>query len=210
MPPIPGIDLRRRPSSSATPTTARRSPRAPGAARHAAVIGGGLLGLEAARGIAGLGCPTTVVHLMDRLMERQLDAGAAALLAPAMEALGVEVLLETPDRRARPATARSAACASPTARSSTADLLVVSIGIRPQVALARETGPRRRARDRRRRPDGHVATRASLAVGECAQHRGIVHGIVAPIHEQAAVAAQTLDGGRGRPTRARSRAPSSR
>ena len=58
------------------------------------MIGGGLLGLEAAYGLASLGCPVTVVHLMDRLMERQLDGGAAALLAPAMEALGVEVLLE--------------------------------------------------------------------------------------------------------------------
>jgi nitrite reductase [NAD(P)H] large subunit len=62
-------------------------------ARRAAVIGGGLLGLEAAHALARLGCPTTVVHLVDRLMERQLDAPAAALLAPAMQRLGVEVLL---------------------------------------------------------------------------------------------------------------------
>ena len=80
------------PMSSAARRTARRSPRR--RRGKAVVIGGGLLGLEAARGLAALGCETTVVHLMDRLMERQLDAGAAALLAPAMEALGVEVLLE--------------------------------------------------------------------------------------------------------------------
>ena len=80
------------------------------------MIGGGLLGLEAARGLAALGCPVTVVHLMDRLMERQLDAGAAALLAPAMEALGVEVLLERNTQRDR--STAGVAC-SPAARSST-------------------------------------------------------------------------------------------
>src|SRR5690606_12998822 len=63
------------------------------AGRPVAVIGGGLLGLEAARGVAARGAPVTVVHLMDRLMERQLDASAAALLAPAMEELDVNVLL---------------------------------------------------------------------------------------------------------------------
>jgi nitrite reductase (NADH) large subunit len=162
-------------------------------ARHAVVIGGGLLGLEAARGIAGLGCPTTVVHLVDRLMERQLDGGAAALLLEAMRELGVEVRLE----------AQTAALVGEGAVEGLrfadgsrldADLVVVSIGIRPQVTLARETGLEV---ERAIVVDDRMVTSHPrvLAVGECAQHRGSVYGLVAPIHEQAAVAAQTLTQG---------------
>src|SRR4051794_34411485 len=93
MPPIPGLDKDgvipfRGPEDC---ETIRRAA-ADGA--RVAVIGGGLLGLEAAYGVVSQGCPVTVVHLMDRLMERQLDGGAAAMLQPAMEALGVSVLLE--------------------------------------------------------------------------------------------------------------------
>ncbi len=162
-------------------------------ARHAAVIGGGLLGLEAARGIAGLGCPTTVVHLVDRLMERQLDDGAATLLLEAMRELDVEVRLE----------AQTAALVGEEAVSGLlladgsllpADLVVVSIGIRPQVALARASGLEI---ERGVVVDDAMRTShpRALAVGECAQHRGVVYGLVAPIHEQAAVAAQTLTAG---------------
>jgi nitrite reductase (NADH) large subunit len=162
-------------------------------ARRAVVIGGGLLGLEAARGIAGLGCPTTVVHLVDRLMERQLDDGAAALLLDAMRDLDVEVRLAT----------QTAALVGDGAVSGllfadgsllSADLVVVSIGIRPQVALAREMGL---AVERGIVVDDQMVTshRRALAVGECAQHRGVVYGLVAPIHEQAAVAAGTLTAG---------------
>src|SRR5262249_14293821 len=93
LPPLEGIDL--------PGVVAFRDPRdcdeigerARGA-KKAVVIGGGLLGLEAARGIAALGCPVTVVHLVDRLMERQLDAGAADVLLGELPALGVEVQLE--------------------------------------------------------------------------------------------------------------------
>jgi nitrite reductase (NADH) large subunit len=141
-------------------------------ARHAVVIGGGLLGLEAARGIAGLGCPTTVVHLVDRLMERQLDDGAAALLQEAMRELDVEVRLET----------QTAALVGEGAVSGLlladgsllpADLVVVSIGIRPQVALARDAGL---AVERGVVVDDAMRTShpRALAVGECAQHRGTV------------------------------------
>ena len=83
MPPIPGIDLARRPCRSAGRRTATRSSARPrGGAARVAVIGGGLLGLEAARGVASQGCPVTVVHLMDRLMERQLDAHGGRAAAP--------------------------------------------------------------------------------------------------------------------------------
>ena len=195
VPPIPGTDLRRvhvfrgPEDCEAIATAARRS-------RQAVVIGGGLLGLEAARGVAEHRCATTVVHLMDRLMERQIDAGAAALLAPAMESLGVEVLLEreTTELLADPSDGvRGVRFADGTELE--ADLVVISIGIRPQVDLARAAGL---AVERGVVVDDRMVTSSErvLAVGECAQHRGIVHGIVAPIHEQAAVAAATLAGER--------------
>ena len=82
------------------PRTASAILAAPRGAQHAAVIGGGLLGLEAARrDRRPLGSPTTVVHLIDRLMERQLDAAAAALLLPALGELGVDGPARAPDRR---------------------------------------------------------------------------------------------------------------
>jgi nitrite reductase (NADH) large subunit len=163
-------------------------------ATRTAVIGGGLLGLEAAYGLAGLGCEVSVVHLMDRLMERQLDGPAAELLAPAIEALGVEVLLAhsteevLTDERDRVSGLRFAGGAR-----LDCDLLVVAVGIRPETTLARHAGLTVErgivVDDRLQTSDPRV-----LAVGECAQHRGVVHGIVAPIHEQAAVAAATLCG----------------
>ncbi|HEX6944963.1 MAG TPA: FAD-dependent oxidoreductase, partial [Casimicrobiaceae bacterium] len=140
VPPIPGTDLRRvhvfrgPEDCEAIAVAARR-------ARHAVVIGGGLLGLEAARGVAEYRCATTVVHLMDRLMERQVDAGAAARLAPAMQALGVEVLLErqTTELLGDPSHGvRGVRFADGTELET--DLVVISIGIRPQVDLAREAG----------------------------------------------------------------------
>ncbi len=163
-------------------------------ARHAAVIGGGLLGLEAAYALARLGVRTTVVHLMDRLMERQLDGPAAALLAPAIEALDVDVRLEhqtdgilgDPDGRVQGLQFRGADPLS-------CDLVVIAIGIRPRLDLARAAGLKLNrgvvVDDRLVTSDERV-----LAVGECAEHRGIVYGIVAPIRDQAAVAGRTLRG----------------
>jgi nitrite reductase (NADH) large subunit len=195
VPPIPGTGLRRvhvfrgPEDCAAIAVAARRS-------KRAVVIGGGLLGLEAARGVAEHRCHTTVVHLMDRLMERQLDGGAAVRLAPAMEALGVEVLLErqTTELLADPSGGvRGVRFADGTELE--ADLVVISIGIRAQTDLARGAGL---AVERGIVVDDRMVTshERALAVGECAQHRGIVHGIVAPIHEQAAVAAATLAGER--------------
>ena len=162
--------------------------RAAQAASRAVVIGGGLLGLEAARGVAALGCEVTVVHLVDRLMERQLDAGAAALLAPAMEALGVSVLLDH-------ATTEILEHGVRFADGSTleAELVVISVGIRPQTTLAQASGLKV---NRGIVVDDALVTSHPrvLAVGECAEHRGVVHGIVAPIHEQARVAGATLRG----------------
>ena len=184
----PGVHVYRTPEDcAAIAAAAAGSPRA-------AVIGGGLLGLEAAHALVKLGCPTTVVHLVDRLMERQLDGPAAAMLQPAIEALGVEVRLEhatsgvLADAGGRVSGLRFAG-----GGSLECALVVFAIGIRAHVALAREIGlevGRGVVVD-----DRLVSSHARvLAVGECAEHRGIVHGIVAPIRDQAEVAADTLCG----------------
>lgn len=183
VPPIPGAQhahVFRGPEDCAAITAAAQG--------RAVVIGGGLLGLEAARGLAELGCETTVVHLVDRLMERQLDEGAAKLLAPAMENLGVTVLLNRTTEEITPGGVRLAG-----EEELPADLVVISVGIRPQVDLARAAGL---TVERGIVVDDAMVTSDPrvLAVGECAQHRGVVHGIVAPIHEQAKVAADTICG----------------
>ena len=193
LPPLEGIDLPGVIAFRDPGDCAAIAERAEGA-RHAVVIGGGLLGLEAARGIVGLGCPTTVVHLVDRLMERQLDDGAAALLLAAMDELGVEVRLETATTSLVGRRAVERLCFADGSELA-ADLVVVSIGIRPQVELARRSGLEI---ERGIVVDDRMVTShpRALAVGECAQHRATVYGLVAPIHEQAAVAAQTLTSGR--------------
>jgi nitrite reductase (NADH) large subunit len=193
VPPISGIDspgvhVFRGPEDCADILAA-----AAGATR-AAVIGGGLLGLEAAHALATLGVPVSVVHLMDRLMERQLDAVGATLLTPAMEALGVEVLLQhATDAVLTDAAGRVRGLRFASGTELTCDLVVVAVGIRPHVELARTAGlqvGRGIVVD-----DALTSSHPRvLAVGECAEHRGVVHGIVAPIHEQAAIAAAALRG----------------
>jgi nitrite reductase (NADH) large subunit len=189
IPPLPGVGLAGVHAFRGLEDCAAIRSDAAGA-RHAAVIGGGLLGLEAARGVLAQRCPVTVVHLMDRLMERQLDAGSAAYLLAAMRQLGVEVMLE------RSTTAligddRVQAVRFADGEELACDLVVISIGIRPQVALARAAGL-----EVNRAVVVDDAMRSSapnvLAVGECAEHRGVVHGLVAPIYEQAEVVAETL------------------
>jgi nitrite reductase (NADH) large subunit len=184
LPPIPGIE-QEHVHAFRGPEDCEAIRRAAAGARRAAVIGGGLLGLEAARGIASQGCPVTVVHLMDRLMERQLDPGAAALLR---DQLGMDVQLE---RQTEAITATGLRFAG--GDELEADLVVVSIGIAPETTLARAAGAEVRrgivVDDQLRTSLPHV-----LAVGECAEHRGLVPGLVAPILEQARVAAGTLAG----------------
>jgi nitrite reductase (NADH) large subunit len=189
MPPIEGIDLpgvypfRGPEDCEAIRVAAAKS-------EHAAVIGGGLLGLEAARGVVAQGAAVTVVHLMGRLMERQLDHGAAEMLAPAMTDLGVEVQLGR-QTTSLSGNGRVKALHFADGDSLAADLVVVSIGIRPETRLAREAGiecGRGIVVDDRMR----TSVDGVLAVGECAEHRGVVYGLVAPIHDQAKVAADTL------------------
>jgi nitrite reductase (NADH) large subunit len=192
MPPIPGIELPGViPFRGPADCEAIRAAAAGGAGR-VAVIGGGLLGLEAAYGVASQGCPVTVVHLMDRLMERQLDAMAADLLRPAMEELGVDVLLERETERILGDERATGLCFAGGDELET-DLVVVSIGIRADASLARGAGIEV---GRGVLVDDELRTTVSgvWAVGECAEHRGMVYGLVAPIHEQAEVAAGSVLG----------------
>lgn len=160
--------------------------------KKAVVIGGGLLGLEAARGFLNLGMKVDVVHIGDTLMERQLDRTAAKLLQEALEAQGMNFLLEKQsaeilgDRRVAGLKFKDGSVAE-------ADLVVMAVGIRPNVELAKSIGlevnPGIVVNDYMQTslPDIY-------AVGECAMHRGVVYGLVAPLYEQGAVLAKHLAG----------------
>lgn len=160
--------------------------------RPAVVIGGGLLGLEAAYGLAKAGADVTLLHLAPRLMERQLDAPAARLLKDAIEAKGCEVLLEANTARVL-GDGRVEAVELADGRVLPADLLVCAIGVRPNVALAQTAGL---ACGRGILVDDHMRTSDPdiFAIGECAEHRGIAYGLVEPAYEQARTVARSLTG----------------
>ena len=159
---------------------------------RAVVIGGGLLGLEAAYGLAQAGAQVTLVHLMDRLMERQLDTPAAALLKREVAARGVEVLLGA-DTAGIVGTERAEGVELVDGRVLPADLVVCAVGVKPRVDLAKACGLEVR---RGIVVDDGLATSdgAIFALGECAEHRGMVYGLVAPAYEQARALALRLAG----------------
>ncbi|GJE00380.1 NAD(P)/FAD-dependent oxidoreductase [Methylobacterium isbiliense] len=167
--------------------------RAAVAGARAIVIGGGLLGLEAAIGLARLGVGTTLLHVMDRLMERQLDHAAAALVKSAIEARGVRVRLLA-DTAAVEGEGRVEALRLADGTVLPADLVVMSVGVRPSTALAQAAGL---DVGRGIRVDDQLATSdpAVFALGECAEHRGQTYGLVEPAYEQAEVLARHLCGG---------------
>jgi nitrite reductase (NADH) large subunit len=162
------------------------------AAARVVVIGGGLLGLEAAHGLVKAGADVTLVHLMDRLMERQLDAGAAAMLKRVTEANGIRVLLEAETARVA-GTNRVEAVELRDGRTIAADTVVAAVGIRPNAELARSAEIKV---GRGIVVDDHLETSASgiYAIGECAEHRGICYGLVEPAYEQARILADRLCG----------------
>lgn len=157
------------------------------------VIGGGLLGLEAAYGLAKVGAQVTVVHLMDRLMERQLDTRASAMLKRAVEARGITVHLNAETTAIR-GSHRADAIVLERGHEIAADLVVVAAGIRSNVDLARTAGL---AIDRGIVVDDHLQTNKAgiYAIGECAEHRGVCYGLVEPAYEQARALAAHLTGG---------------
>ena len=160
------------------------------ASKRAVVIGGGLLGLEAANGLLMQGMEVTVVHLNDRIMERQLDASAAKLLQGTLERRGIRFCLSA-QTSAFEGTDRVETVVLADGRRIDADLVVVAAGIRPRVTLARDCGLRC---DRGVLVDDTLQTYdpAIYAVGECVQHRGSTYGLVAPLWEQARVCAAHL------------------
>ena len=170
--------------------SAMRAQAAPGA--PVVVIGGGLLGLEAAHGLVKAGACVTLVHLMDRLMERQLDATAADMLRRAVEARGVNVLLESETARVI-GSRRAEAIELKDGRMLPAELVVVAVGVRPNATPAADAGI---AVNRGIVVDDHLETSAPgvFAIGECAEHRGICYGLVQPGYEQAEVLARRLAG----------------
>ena len=162
------------------------------AKKRVVVVGGGLLGLEAAYGLAKAGAPVTLVHLMDRLMERQLDAAAGALLKSLVEKKGINVLLNASTGRIL-GERRVEGIELNDGRRIEADAVILAAGIRPNIALARDAGI---AVNRGVVVDDQLKTGASdiFALGECAEHRGICYGLVEPAYEQARVLAQHLAG----------------
>ena len=155
------------------------------------VIGGGLLGLEAANGLHLRGMHVTVVHLLDTLMERQLDAPAGALLKAALEKRGIEFRMRAKtagivgDERVRARALRGRQEIVP------ADLVVMAVGVRPNIELAKRADL---ACDRGILVDDTLQTYdpAIYAVGECVQHRRQTFGLVAPLWEQARICAQHI------------------
>jgi len=158
--------------------------------KHAIVIGGGLLGLEAAYGLQKRGMKVTVVHLLPTLMERQLDPAAGDLLRRSLEARGLEFRMPAQtkeivgDERVR-------AVRFGDGTELPADLVVMAVGIRPNAALAKASGLACErgvlVSDTMQTFDPRI-----YALGECVQHRGACYGLVAPLFEQAKVLANHL------------------
>lgn len=149
------------------------------AAASAVVIGGGLLGLEAAHGLTLRGMKVTVIHLMPTLMERQLDEAAGWLLKTALEGRG-QTILTGADTAEIYGEGKVEGVRLKDGREIPASLVVMAVGIRPAVALAREAGLEV---GRGIKVDDHMVTSdpAVLAVGECVEHDGNVYGLVAPL-----------------------------
>lgn len=161
----------------------------PGA--RAVVIGGGLLGLEAAAGMKAQGIDVTVIHVMGHLMERQLDEAAGYLLKKALEAKGIKVLTGANSKEILGTDGRVSGLLLDDGTEIPCDLLVMAVGIRPNVALAQDAGL---AVGRGIHVDDAMVTSDAhiLALGECVEHQGAVFGLVAPLYDQAKVAADTL------------------
>jgi nitrite reductase (NADH) large subunit len=167
--------------------------------KHAVVIGGGLLGLEAANGLKLRGMDVTVVHIMPWLMERQLDKVAAKMLQKSLEDKGLKFMLEAQTdsllgHEDGPLAGRVRAVKFKDGTEIPADLVVMAVGIRPNTTLAQSAGLRCSER-----PGGILVNDTMqtydpriYAVGECVNHRGSAYGLVAPLFEMAKVCATHL------------------
>jgi nitrite reductase (NADH) large subunit len=159
----------------------------------AVVIGGGLLGLEAAHGLSLNGMDVTVIHLMDTLMERQLDEAASFLLKRELQGRGIEVLTSANTAEIF-GSSRVAGVKLKDGRTIEADLVVMAVGIRPNTSLATDAGldvgRGVKVDDVMQTSDANI-----FAVGECVEHREQTYGLVAPLYEMGRVLADHLSGG---------------
>ena len=190
-PPIPGLGLpnvrafRDIADAEAMIAAAQRG-------RRAVVIGGGLLGLEAAWGLKRRGMAVTLVHVMPTLMERQLDVAAGELLRRDLEARGIAILTNSQTEEIV-GDKRAAALLLADGRRIPADFVVLAVGIRPNIDLARaaalDVNRGVLVGDDMATSDPHI-----FAVGECIEHNGQVFGLIAPIWDQAKVCGARLAG----------------
>jgi len=194
IPPIPGVDkenvhvFRTLDDTHALLAKARKG-------LKTVVIGGGLLGLEAARGLQVRGCEVTVIHLAESLMERQLDATGGEYLKRRIERLGIQVLLPR-KTAALFGNGHVDGLRFATGEELEAELVVIAAGIKPNAELARKAGLEVNrgivVNDFMETSDPDI-----FAVGECTEHRGQTFGLVAPLFDQARVLAATVTENRG-------------
>ena len=160
--------------------------------RRAVIIGGGLLGLEAAAALRQQGMDVTVLHLMGHLMERQLDPAAGYLLQKELEARGINIICNA-HTQAILGRDRAEAVLLEDGSVHEADLVVMAAGIRPETRLAVDAGLRVErgiwVDDRMQTTDADI-----FALGECVEHEGVVYGLVAPLFDMAKVLAKRLGG----------------
>lgn len=194
IPPIPGVDkenvhvFRTLDDTQALLAKARKG-------LKTVVIGGGLLGLEAARGLQVRGCDVTVIHLADSLMERQLDATGGEYLKRRIEGLGIRVLLPR-QTAALFGNGHVDGLRFASGEELEAELVVIAAGIKPNAELGRKAGLEVNrgivVNDFMETSDPDI-----FAVGECTEHRGQTFGLVAPLYDQARVLAATVTENRG-------------
>ncbi len=189
--PLPGVDLdgvityRDIQDTNAMIRAAEK----PGA--KAVVVGGGLLGLEAAAGLNRRGMDVTVVHLMGHLMERQLDEAAGYLLRKELVGRGIKVLCQANSKEIMGEDGRVAGLRLDDGTEIPCDILVMAVGIRPNTGLAKDAGLEV---GRGVVVDDRMLTsdRDIYALGECIEHKGAIFGLVAPLYDQAKILADTL------------------
>lgn len=162
--------------------------------KKAVVIGGGLLGLEAARGLLNLNMDVSVVHINEYLMNLQLDRTASMLLQQELEGQGMKFLLKK-NSESILGKKRVTGLRFTDGSEVEADLIVMAVGIRPNIALAKSAGI---DINRGIVVNDYMETSVPniYSIGECTEHRGVAYGLVAPLYEQGAVLAKRLAGTR--------------
>ena len=161
--------------------------------KKAVVIGGGLLGLEAANGLMKRGMEVTVVHLMEILMERQLDAVSAGMLKSQLEKQGMKFAVGASTDCILGVDGKVSGVRLKDGSELAADMVVMAVGVRPNISLGKEAGL---DCDRGILVNDFLVSSDPdiVAVGECIQHRNMVYGLVAPLYEQGRILARHLAG----------------